>query len=140
MLEFDDDQQLRDDLWSMTSAKVEMPDSMMRSLLAAQGPTPVYHDNRRSFHRYFMRGKAVLKLQESLFGVFVKDVSRQGIGFLSPVALLPKQHVQIRLPATELDLEVTRCRRSNAACFDCGARFILGHDQRNVKGDSRSAE
>lgn len=125
MLELNDDHQLKDELWNSTSANVEIPDSITSSFFAAQGATPIFHDNGRSYHRYFMRAKAVLIREESLFGVYVKDVSRQGIGFLSPVFLLPKQHVKIRLPAAELDLAVARCRRINAACYECGAKFVL---------------
>ena len=125
MLEFDHGQKLMDDLWEATPAKVELPDSMRPSYFSAQGPEPVFHDNRRSYHRYFMRGKAVLKRGPSMIGTYTKDVSRQGVAFLSPVALLPKERVKLRVPATELSLEVTRCRRLDPKCFECGARFAL---------------
>ena len=72
-----------------------------------------------------MRGKAVLKRGESLHGTYTKDVSRQGVGFLSPVPLLPKERVKLRVAATELSLEVTRCRRVDPGCFECGARFAM---------------
>ena len=125
MLEFDNGQKLMNDLWEATPAKVELPDSMRPSFFSAQGPAPLFHDNRRSFHRYFMRGKAVLKRGPSMIGTYTKDVSRQGVAFLSPVALLPKERVKLRVPATELSLEVTRCRRLDPKCFECGARFAL---------------
>ncbi len=70
-----------------------------------------------------MRGKAVLKRSAKLLGVYTKDVSRQGVAFLSPVPLLPKERVKLQLPAIELSLEVTRCRRIEAACFECGGKF-----------------
>ncbi len=128
MLEIDDGKNLMDELWDATSAKVELSDFMKRSFFAARGAAPVFHDNSRSYHRYFMRGKGVLKREKAMLGVYTKDVSRQGIAFLSPVPLLPKESVKLRVRAAELTLEVTRCRRIEAACYDCGGRFILKRD------------
>jgi hypothetical protein len=125
MLEFDNGQKLMNDLWEATPAKVDLPESLRSAYFGAQGPEPLFHDNRRSYHRYFMRGKAVLKRGPSMIGTYTKDVSRQGVAFLSPVALLPKERVKLRVPATELSLEVTRCRRLDPKCFECGAKFAL---------------
>jgi hypothetical protein len=61
-----------------------------------------------------------------VLGAFTKDVSRQGIGFLSPVQLLPMEHIGLLLAnGTEYALEVSRCRRVDQDCFDCGGRFVL---------------
>ena len=125
MLEFDHGQKIMNDLWETTAAKVELPDSLGSTYFGVQGPEPLFHDNRRSYHRYFMRGKAVLKRGASMIGTYTKDVSRQGVAFLSPVPLLPKERVKLRVPATELSLEVTRCRRLDPKCFECGAKFAL---------------
>ena len=125
MLEIDHGQKLMDDLWLATAAKVDLPESLKTELCGAQGLTPVFHDNRRSYHRYYMRGKAVLKRGPAMLGVFTKDLSRQGVAFLSPLALLPKERVTLRVPVRELSLEVTRCRRLSQNCFECGARFVL---------------
>jgi hypothetical protein len=125
MLEVDHGQKLMNDLWEATAAKVELPDALRPSYFGAQGPEPVFHDNRRSYHRYYMRGKAVLKRGTSMIGTYTKDVSRQGVAFLSPVALLPKERVKLRVTTAELSLEVTRCRRLEPQCFECGAKFAL---------------
>src|SRR5213078_1009735 len=125
MLEFDNGQKLMNDLWEATAHKVELPVALRPAYFSVQGPAPMYHDNRRSYHRYFMRGKAVLKRGESIIGTYTKDVSRQGVAFLSPFPLLPKERVRLRVPATELNLEVARCRRVDSNCFECGARFAL---------------
>ncbi len=125
MLEVDYGQKLMNDLWEATAAKVELPDALRPSYFGAQGPEPVFHDNRRSYHRYYMRGKAVLKRGTSMIGTYTKDVSRQGVAFLSPVALLPKERVKLRVTTAELSLEVTRCRRLEPKCFECGAKFAL---------------
>jgi PilZ domain len=125
MLELDHDQKLIDDQWEATSARVELSESMRREFFTAHGVGPILYDNRRSFHRHFMRGKAVLKRGETMLGAYTKDVSRKGVAFLSPVPLLPKERVKLRMPSAELSLEVTRCRRLEPACFECGARFAL---------------
>ena len=125
MLEHDNAQKLMDELWEMTGTKVELPESHLKNFFGLQGPEPVYNANQRSYHRYYMRGKAVLKRGKTTFGTYTKDVSRQGVGFLSPVQLMPKERVQLRLPLAELGLEVARCRRIDKGCFECGARFAL---------------
>jgi hypothetical protein len=125
MLELDNGQILMDDLWETTIAKVQLSASVGKDFFTMRGPTPVFYDNQRSYHRHFMRGKAVLKRGKSMLGAYTKDVSRQGVGFLSPLQLLPKEFVRLHLPTAELSLEVTRCRRVDQGCFDCGARFAL---------------
>jgi hypothetical protein len=125
MLELNYDQKLMDDLWDATSAKVELSEPFKRKFMAQQGPVPVFFDNKRTYHRYYLRGKAVLERGKSTLGTYTKDISRQGIAFLAPVALLPKERVRLRVAAKELSLEVTRCRRLEAKCFECGAKFAL---------------
>ena len=125
MLELDHGQKIMEELWEMTTAKVELPHSMQANFFVAPAPEPSYYNNKRSYHRYTMRCKAVLKRGTSLLGTFTKDLSRQGVAFLSPVPLMPKERVKLRVPAAELSLEITRCRRVDQKCFECGARFAL---------------
>jgi hypothetical protein len=125
MLEVDNGQKLIEDLWEATNSQVELTESLKASFFGAHGPEPMFHDNKRSYHRYFMRGKAVLKRGKLMFGTYTKDVSRQGVAFYSPVPLLPKERVKIRLATAELSLEVTRCRRIDPKCYECGAKFAL---------------
>jgi hypothetical protein len=125
MLEVDYGKKLMEELWEATPTKVELSGLAAERFLDVHGAMPLYHDNRRAYHRYFMRGKAVLKRGKALLGTYTKDVSRQGVGFLSPVQLLPKEKVQLRLPTTELSLQVARCQRLDQGCFECGAKFVL---------------
>ena len=125
MLEIDHGQKLMDDLWEATTAQVELPESLKVEYFGVEGPGPCCADNRRTYHRYFMRSRAVLKRGKSIFGTLTKDISRQGVAFLSPVPLLPKERIKLRVPAAELSLEVNRCRRVSQNCFGCGARFAL---------------
>jgi len=125
MLDLCHEQQLIAELWETTETKIQISESMQKDFFEVQGPTPRFYDNKRSFHRFFMRGKAVLKRRDTVFGAVTKDVSRQGVGFLSPVQLMPKERIDLRVPTAELRLEVARCRRIDKGCFDCGARFVL---------------
>jgi hypothetical protein len=125
MLEVDYGKKLMEELWEAAPTKVQLSGTFAERFFDVRGAMPLYHDNRRAYHRYFMRGKAVLKRGKALLGTYTKDVSRQGVGFLSPVQLLPKEKVQLRLPTTELSLQIARCQRLDQGCFDCGGKFVL---------------
>ena len=125
MLEVDYGKKLMEELWEATPTKVQLSGAAAEQFFDVRGAMPLYHNNMRSYHRYYMRGKAVLKRGKALLGTYTKDVSRQGVGFLSPVQLLPKEKVLLRLPTTELSLQVARCQRLDQGCFECGARFVL---------------
>lgn len=129
MLDFSHERQVVAELWDASEKKVTLPQAMERQFFQSHGPTPAYFDNRRSYHRYFLRGKAVLTRGETNIGTYTKDVSRQGVGFLSPVQLMPQERVTLRVPTAELSLQVARCRRVMDGCFDCGARFALENTQ-----------
>jgi hypothetical protein len=125
MLELDNGQNLMNELWNATPQKLQLSAALKQEFFSVSGAGPVYFDNQRVYHRYYMRGKAVLKRGEAMIATYTKDVSRQGVAFLSPVPLLPKERVRLRVPAAELGLEVTRCRKIEPGCFECGARFAL---------------
>jgi hypothetical protein len=125
MLDIHHEQQLIEQLWESAGVKVRLPESFHQMFFAPHGAMPVHHDNRRAYHRYYMRGKAVVLRGDSTQAAYTKDVSRQGVGFLSPIQLLPKERVKLRLPKTQLSLEIARCRRVEQGCFECGARFAL---------------
>lgn len=125
MLDVSYEQGVATDLWAETDANARLPESVCEEYFAHQGPTPVHLDNKRTYHRFFMRGKAILKRDESLLGVYTKDLSRQGLGFLSPVQLFPLERIAIKLPnGAEYQLEITRCRRIDESCYECGTKFV----------------
>ena len=88
-----------DEAWVSADKKVQLPESLGPGFFAKQGPMPVHHDdnNKRGFHRHYMRGKAILKRGEKTFGTYTKDISRKGIGLLLPVQLLPIERVNLML-------------------------------------------
>jgi hypothetical protein len=125
MLDVHNDELVVGELWEAAPKKVTLSDSFRKAFFAPHGAMPMFHDNRRAYHRYFMRGKAVVLRGGITLAAYTKDVSRQGVGFLSPVQLMPKEKVKLRLPTAQLSLEVARCRRVDQGCFECGARFAL---------------
>jgi PilZ domain len=125
MLDISHERSLIADVWDTLEQKARLPVDEVE-FLALKGPTPRVYENQRSYHRFFLRGKALLKRNQTLLGVFTTDVSRRGIGFLAPVQLLPKEKINMHVPgAKELQLEVARCHRVDDACFECGAKFVL---------------
>jgi hypothetical protein len=129
MLDLCYERELIDTAWEATSTKTRLPAAELE-FFNSKGPLPISPENKRTFHRFYLRGKALLKRRDTFLGVYTKDVSRRGIGFLSPVQLLPKEQVNLRMPGTkELMLEVTRCRRVDHGCYDAGAKFILNQVQ-----------
>jgi len=77
--------------------------------------------------RFYLRSQAILQRGETYMGVYTADASRQGLCFLSPIQLLPKERCRIRLPKTkDFQVEIVRCRRLDEACYECGAIFVLG--------------
>ena len=127
MLAVSSGQNLIDDAWEAADMTVQLPDSLGPRFFEMHGPMPLYHENKRGYHRHYMRGKALLKRGETTLGTYTKDISRKGIGLLSPIPLLPLERVDLILPnGSTLYLEMARCRRVDKNCFDCGARFALG--------------
>jgi hypothetical protein len=125
MLDINHDKQLIEALWESAASKVRLTESDQKMFFEQHGAMALFHDNRRAYHRYFMRGKAVVLRGDATLAGYTKDVSRQGIGFLSPVQLMPKERVKLRLPTAQLSLEIARCRRVDQGCFECGGRFAL---------------
>jgi hypothetical protein len=126
MLDVDHDTCLSDFEWDALKQKAQLP-KQLQHYFDRRGAMPVHPDSRRAYHRFYLRSKAIVRRQDMFLGVYTADASRKGIRFLSPVQLLPKERLGIRLPKTkEFQIEITRCRRLEDACYECGARFVVG--------------
>jgi len=113
-------------MWLAADACTKLPPPTARYFFELKGPMPSHYDNRRSFHRYYLRGKAILVQGDRVYGVYTTDVSRQGIGFLSPRQLMPKEQWTLKLPnGVAYLLQVKCCRRECDNCFSCGGRFTM---------------
>jgi len=112
--------------WEKVDLKTNLPDEL-RDFFDRAGPMPPQHGCRRAYQRFYIRGKAILNYQDSSLGVYTVDASRQGLCFLSPVQIFPKERCRIRLPKTkEFQIQVVRCHRIDEGCYECGAMFVLG--------------
>jgi hypothetical protein len=113
------------ELWDMTPVKAALPYPLSDGFMDSRGPIALHYDDKRAFQRYYLRSKGVLKRVGSTVGVYTKDVSRQGVGFMSPVALNLKERIRLMLASAEVQLEITRCQHVDEWCYDCGGRFVL---------------
>ena len=126
MLDLSNDQSVMKLAWEKVELKTRLPDEM-KDFFDQHGAVPARPGCRRAYHRFFLRGKGILQRKDSYLGVITADASRQGLRFMSPVQLLPKERCRIRLPKTkEFQIEIVRCRRVSEACYECGAIFVLG--------------
>lgn len=126
MLEFSAEQSVVELAWDKIELKTRLPEDL-HDFFEQLGPTPRRSGCRRAYQRYFVRGKAILRRQDTDYGVFSADASRQGVHFLSPVELSPKERASIQLSNTkEFQIEIVRCHCVDELCYDCGAIFVLG--------------
>ncbi len=124
MLGVSDEKQIVEKLWRSVEAAFELPPHMAANFFSPTGPIPAHPESRRGYQRYFLRDRAILKSGEKLFGIFTMDISRRGIGFLSPKQLMPKENIQLILTnGRKYHMLVTRCRRKGMNYFECGAKF-----------------
>src|SRR5262245_30327556 len=125
MLDSGDAAKLIDEEWLAVDLTTCLPEDF-ESFRAARGVTPMRFNTRRDYRRFFLRAKAILARLQDRLGVYTKDVSRKGIGVLSPVQVFPKEFIQLRLPSgSEYSLQVVRCRRIAEGCYECGTKFVL---------------
>ena len=112
--------------WERVDEKACLPEQLC-DFFDRAGPMPAQHGCRRAYQRFYIRGKAILHLKETVLGVYTVDASRQGLCFMSPVQILPKERCRIRLPKTkEFQIQIVRCRRIDEGCYVCGAMFVMG--------------
>ena len=125
MLDISNDEDVMQIAWEKVELKASLPDEMT-DFYDQHGAVPARPGCRRAYLRFFLRGKGILQRKDSYLGVLTADASRQGLKFLSPVQLLPKERCRIRLPKTkEFQIEIVRCRRMDEGCYECGALFVL---------------
>jgi hypothetical protein len=113
-----------DAIWHRVQQKPRIPDEAIE-FFEQSGPANLVFQSQRRFHRYYSRGIAVLNQGGTLLGVYTKDVSRDGIGFLSPIELAPQERLELHIAGVpRRRIEITRCRNLAERCFECGAVFV----------------
>ena len=123
MLDCSDARKLIDDSWELLASAAQLPEEWT-DFFDHEGPTPLAFDDQRSYRRFYLRGKALLRRDDTLHGVYTKDVSRTGISFYCSEQLFPREQVSIWLPdGTNHRLKIARCHRVQSKCYECGATF-----------------
>lgn len=57
-------------------------------------------------------------------GIYTRDFSQRGCGLLCPIEIYPEEVLRVVLPTFWMTLQVVRCRRINANCYDVGAVLV----------------
>lgn len=126
MLDCSHEPSLSELTWENAEYTTRLPDKFT-DFFDRHGTVRAKEGCRRAYLRFYLRGQAIVDHGGAQLGVLTTDASRQGIGFLSPVQLLPKERCRIQLPKTKgFHIEVVRCRRIDERCYECGATFVLG--------------
>jgi PilZ domain len=113
-------------LWNSVPSRAKLPFDA-EEFFAARGVAGAHYETRRQFHRMHMRETGILLRGVDRHGIYTKDVSPMGVGFLSPVQVFPCERIRLLLhDQTKLDLELRRCRRIEVDCYECGAVFVDG--------------
>jgi PilZ domain len=112
--------------WQAAKLQAQIPDSMRESFFDKCGHMPLSPVNKRQYNRYFLRVKAIIEYRNEVFGCYTMDLSRQGMGLLSPISLERAEQIQLHLrQGTRYVLETTRCQQIDEHCYECGGRFVL---------------
>jgi hypothetical protein len=98
-----------------------------------RGEVASYVDDDRNNQRLKIRTHGLLWFDVSLpfrpradtpIGIYTRDFSRQGAGFLSPFEIYPEERVRITLPTFWVQLHVVRARRITSKCYEIGALLL----------------
>ena len=128
MLDLRNTRELIECHWNSLSLRSELPCSE-EEYWNQSGPVKVQVDTQRRYNRTYLRGIGILHCKEQDLAVFVKDLSRMGIGFYSPVQLFPCDRVELQIPGKILlNLKIVRCLRIRDRCFECGSVFGFSTD------------
>ncbi len=60
-------------------------------------------------------------------GIYTKDFSRKGCGFLTDFELFPEERVRIVLPTFWIRLQVVRTRKVGPFCYESGGELIANY-------------
>lgn len=111
--------------------QVQLPPSLS-GFFTESGYTPTTFAEHRTNARLRVRSEAVLtslyappfvKRAGQALRILVKDMSRSGIGILTPHQLWPTERFGVELYSRWIEAEVVRCRKLGDKCFEVGARI-----------------
>lgn len=133
MLDIDDSHSIVDDIWATAAQQTKLPKEWI-DFFDFEGPAPLDQSSQRRYHRFFLRGKAIVLCGDDWMACFTKDVSRIGIGLLAPAQIFPRQVLRVWLPdGRDYLMRVARCVRVGENCYECGANFLRVTELKNNK-------
>ncbi len=113
-------------LWNAVASRAQLPCDA-EEYFSARGVAGALCETRRQYFRMHMRETGILLRGVERHGIYTKDVSPKGVGFLSPVQIFPCERIQLLLhDKSKLDLELRRCRRIDDNCYECGTVYVDG--------------
>jgi hypothetical protein len=124
MLGVSNETQLSEAHWQTLPSRVELPNELA-AVPSASTREGAKADCQRRYARMLVHSPAIAESDDVCHACFTKDISRNGVGFYSPVNLLPKKALRLWLPSGNIfNLRVTRCRRLAERCYEVGTRFV----------------
>lgn len=125
MLDLGDEPALNVPEWSAVASRAELP-ATLRGEATRYASDGVMADCQRRYIRKFCFKSAVARVGDDFHACYAKDLSRMGLGFFSPVNLLPKKVIRLWLSNGQLlKLRVVRCRRLGDKCYEIGTVFHI---------------
>jgi hypothetical protein len=103
-----------------------------REFFAKSGQLPTAWNDIRRFPRFYLRGEALAHVEPpygdgkaETLAILTCDVSRSGVGIVSPRQLFPDQRLEIQMPAgPSYRLKTVWCRRIEAGRYAVGCAFV----------------
>jgi PilZ domain len=115
-----------------TEEKIVLPASMDSFFSESGYCESTFYESRKN-SRLRIRCKATMTFEQSLpcvprlereTIVYVKDISRRGIGIMAHTQLFPEEKVLICFQQREVLAKIVRCQRKGELCWECGALII----------------
>lgn len=112
--------------------KIELPPTW-ENFFSERGPCCSYSGYGRKNHRIKARSYGLMRFEKAwkllnrptpVVGIYTKDFSSRGCGFVLPTQVYPEEVLRIILPTFRLTLRVARCYRMNEHCFETGGVLI----------------
>jgi hypothetical protein len=131
MLDFDYSDRLESLIQSL-GWQIELP-ADWSNYFNETGDYGTYANDQRQNRRVKVRTLAVLHYERqlpsvprepALVGVYTRDFSRRGCGFLCPHQIYPQETVRLILPTFWIRLEIMRARRIGPSCFEIGGELL----------------
>lgn len=123
MLDILDATALSEDSWRKLSSRAELPFSW-EEYVTSGGVSHSRVNSTRKHCRVSLRSIAIVIDGDQQHAAYAKDVSKCGLGFYSPIHMLPRTIIRLWVPGRALlRLRITRCRRLGERSYECGSVY-----------------